>query len=196
MKKKIIIISVILIGVIVVLNSNSWAERERSGDRRPDRGGRFEGFNPPGNRDFDRHRVREREPRNPTRRDFHRPGPRFNHKFHRRDHYRPADRFKHKFHRRHNYGPAYRYNPKWHKRHYYRGPYRHGPKFRPWRHRPVYRHGRPKPFFQRHRHAVVSQVNNYYSSTESYSEPEDEFSASATISDAGFSVSVGVRETN
>jgi hypothetical protein len=43
---------------------------------------------------------------------------------------------------------------------------------------------------------VVNQVNNYYSSTESYSEPEDEFTASASISDTGFSVSVGVRETN
>jgi hypothetical protein len=43
---------------------------------------------------------------------------------------------------------------------------------------------------------VVNQVNNYYSSAESDSVPEDEFTASATISDAGFSISVGVRETN
>jgi hypothetical protein len=43
---------------------------------------------------------------------------------------------------------------------------------------------------------VVNQVNNYYSSTESYSEPEDEFSASASVSDTGFSVSVGVSKTN
>jgi hypothetical protein len=36
---------------------------------------------------------------------------------------------------------------------------------------------------------VVNQVNNYYSDAESDSEPEDEFSASASISDTGFSVS-------
>jgi hypothetical protein len=45
-------------------------------------------------------------------------------------------------------------------------------------------------------HSVVNQVNNYYSDAESDSEPEDEFSASASISDTGFSVSIGVRETN
>jgi hypothetical protein len=51
-------------------------------------------------------------------------------------------------------------------------------------------------FYRRPHHSVVKEINNYYSSAESYSESEDEFSASATISDAGFSVSVGVRETN
>ena len=89
MKKKIIIISVALIGVVMALNSNSWAQREKGGAGRPDRGGRFEKFNPPGHRDVDRHRVRERDPRRHTRRDFHRPGPRFNDKFHKRDHHRP-----------------------------------------------------------------------------------------------------------
>jgi hypothetical protein len=43
---------------------------------------------------------------------------------------------------------------------------------------------------------VVKEINNYYSSAESYSEPEDEFTASASISDTGFSVSVGVSNTN
>jgi hypothetical protein len=43
---------------------------------------------------------------------------------------------------------------------------------------------------------VVKEINHYYSSAESYAEPEDEFTASATISDSGFAVSVGVRETN
>ena len=164
MKKKIIMISVVLIGFIVALTTNSWAQRERGGDGRPDRGGRVEEFNGPGNQDFDRDRVRDRDRGNQTRRDFN----------------RPAYRSKHKFHRRYPWGVPNRFRPK----------YRH------WRHRPVYRHGHPKPFFKRHRHSAVNQVNNYYSNAESYSEPEDEFSASASISDTGFSVSVGVRETN
>jgi hypothetical protein len=76
---------------------------------------------------------------------------------------------------------------------------------RPWRHRPVYRHYRPGRFYRHHRpgrfyrrphHSVVKEINNYYSSAESYSEPEDEFTASATISDSGFEFSVGVKETN
>ena len=172
MKKK-IVISVLLIGFIVALTSNSWAQRERGGDRRPDRGGRIEEFNRPADKDFDRDRDRG----NHTRRDFNRPGPRFKHKLHKGRHYRPAYRSKHKFHRRYPWGVPKRLRPK----------YRH------WRHRPVYRHGHPRPFFRRNHHSGVNQVNNYYSNTESYSAPEDEFSASATISDTGFSVSVGVR---
>jgi hypothetical protein len=180
MRKKIIIISVVLIGFIVALTSNSWAERERGGDRRPDRGGRSEEFNGPGNQDFDRDRVRDRNPGNQTRRHFNRPGPRFRHKSLKGRHYRPAYRSKPKFHRRHPRAVPNRFRPK----------------HRQWRHRPVYRHGRPKPFFKRQRHSVVNQVNNYYSNAESYSAPEDEFSASASISDTGFSVSVGVSNTN
>jgi hypothetical protein len=181
MKKKIIIISVVLIGFIVALTSNSWAERERGGDRRPDRGGRSEEFNGPGNHDSDRDRVRDRDRGNHTRRDFNRPGPRFKHKSPKGRHYRPAYRSKPKFHRRHPRAVPNRFRPK----------YRH------WRHRPVYRQGRPKPFSMRQRHSVVNQVNNYYSNAESYSAaPEDEFTASASISDTGFSVSVGVSNTN
>ena len=145
MKKKIIIISVVLIGFILVLGSNSWAQRERGGDRRADRGDHFQNRNGSGDRDFDRDRIRDRGPRNPSRRHFNRPGPRFKSKFH-----RP---------------------------HHYRAPYRHGPKFRLWRHRPVYRHDRPNRFKGRPYHSAVQQINNYYSSAESYSEPEDEFSA-------------------
>ena len=183
MKKKIIIISVVLIGFIVALTGNSWAERERGGDRRPDRGGRSEEFNRPGNQDFDRDRVRDRHPGNQTRRHFDRPGPRFKPNFNKGNHYRPGYRSKHKFQRRHHRAVPNRFRPK----------YRH------WRHRPVYRHGRPKPFhrgFKRQRHSVVNQVNNYYSDAETSSAPEDEFSASASISDTGFSVSVGVSNTN
>jgi hypothetical protein len=180
MKKKIIIISVVLIGFIVALTSNSWAQRERGGDGRPDRGGRFEESNRPGDPDFDRDRVRDRDPGNQTRRHFNRPGPRFKPNFIQRHHYRPGYRSRHKFHRRHPWAVPNRFRPK----------YRH------WRHRPVYRRGHPRPFFKRQRHSVVNQVTNYYSNAESYSEPEDEFTASASISDTGFSVSVGVRETN
>ena len=180
MKKKIFLISVVLIGFIVAFSSNSWAQRERDGDRRADRGGRFEQWNGSGDRDFDRDRIRDRGPRNHSRRDFNRPGPRFNSKFHKRYRHRPA----------------YRYKPKFHRRHHYRAPYRYRPKFRPWRHRPVYRYYHPRRFYRRPHHSVVKEINNYYGSAESYSEPEDEFNASATITDSGFAVSVGVRETN
>jgi hypothetical protein len=43
---------------------------------------------------------------------------------------------------------------------------------------------------------VVQETNNYYSSAESYAAPQDEFQASAAVSDSGFSVSVGVSKTN
>ena len=154
MKKKILIISVVLIGFIVALTSNSWAQRERGGDRRSDRGNHFQKGNGSGDHDFDRDRIRDRGPRNHSRRHFNRPGPRF--------------------------------KPKFQKRHPYRAPYRYRPKFRPGRHRPVYR---------RPHHSVVKEINNYYSSAESYFEAEDEFSASATITDTGFAFTVGVRET-
>jgi len=185
MKKKIIIISVLLVGAMVALTSNSWAKRERGGGGRPDQGGRFEEFNQSGNHDFDR--VRDRDPRSYTRRDFNRPGPGFKHKLHKGNHHRPAYRSGPKFQRRHHYRPPYRYKPKFPRRHHYRAPNWHGPRFRHWRHRPVYR---------RPHHSVVKEINHYYGSAEGYSAPEDEFSASATITDTGFSVSVGVKDTN
>jgi hypothetical protein len=43
---------------------------------------------------------------------------------------------------------------------------------------------------------VVQKINNYYSSAENYEEPQDEFQASASVSDSGFSISVGVNKTN
>ncbi|MGD9182845.1 MAG: hypothetical protein PVG15_15295 [Desulfobacterales bacterium] len=164
MKKKIIIIGVVLIGFMMALTSNSWALRERGGDRRPDRSDQFQPRNGSGDRDFDRQRIRDRGSRNHFGQHFNRPGPRF--------------------------------KPKFHRRHHYRAPYRHGPKFWRWRHRPVYRHGHPGRFYRRPYHSVVKEINHYYSSAESYSEPEDEFAASATITDSGFSVFVGVKETN
>lgn len=161
MKRKIIIISVVLIGFIVALSSNSWAQRERGDGPRPDGDRHFQERHGSGDRNFDR----DRGPHNPPGRHFNRPGPRFKSKFQ-----RP---------------------------HHYRAPYRQWPKFRPWRHRPAYRHGHPwRRIYRRPYHSAVKQINNYYSSTESYSEPEDELTASATITDTGFAFSVGVRETN
>lgn len=42
----------------------------------------------------------------------------------------------------------------------------------------------------------MKEINHYYGSAESYYEPEDEFTASATITDSGFAFSVGVKETH
>jgi hypothetical protein len=167
MKKKIIIISVVSIGFVLAVTANSWAQRERGGDRRVDRGdrdrgGQFQKWDKPAVHKFNRHRDRAYQPR----RNHHQ--------------YRPAHRFKHNYNRRHHY----------------RVPPRFRPKFRPWRNRPVYRRGHPRPFKWWHRHSVVTEINNYYSSAENYAEPQDEFQASATVSDSGFSVSVGVNKTN
>ena len=82
------------------------------------------------------------------------------------------------FHRRPHHG---RPHPKWHR-------YRH------WRHRPIYRHGHPGRHYWKH-HRRPS-IHNYYSNAESYTWPEDEFQASATVTESGFSVSVGVSKTN
>ena len=96
---------------------------------------------------------------------------------------------------------------KWHKPAYHKhGPaWRHHlkrPRYLPahgirhkhyrWYLRPIYRHGHPGRFHQ----TVVREINNYYSSAESYAEPEDEFNASASISDTGFSITVGVKHTD
>lgn len=70
------------------------------------------------------------------------------------------------------------------------------PKYRFWHHPAVYRPGHLRPYYRRPQHTVVQEVNNYYSSAESYSASEDEFSASASISDTGFSFSVGVSRTD
>jgi hypothetical protein len=161
MKKKIIIISVVLMGFVLAVTANSWAQRERGGDR-GDRGGQFQKWDKPAVQKFNRHSGQAYQPkRNP-----------------------------------HHYRPVHRFNPKFQKRHPYRVPPRFWPKSRPWRHRPVYRHGHPRPFKWRPSHSVVKEINNYYSSAESYAAPQDEFQASATVTDSGFSVSVGVNKTN
>jgi hypothetical protein len=70
------------------------------------------------------------------------------------------------------HGWAWGHHPK---RHHYRPSNGYRYKHHRWYRRPVYRHG--------HR-------------TESYAEPEDEFNASASVSDTGFSFSVGVKRTD
>ena len=159
MKKKIIIISVALIGFVLAVTSNSWAGRERVGTRHQDRGGNFQRGAEPAVHKFNRNRGQAYQPR--------------------RQHDRPVHRFK----------------PKFHKRDHYRAPYRFGPKYR-YRHRPAYRHAPNKRFFRRNRHSVINQITNYYSNAESYAAPQDAFQASASVSDSGFSISVGVSKTN
>ena len=138
MKKKIIIVSVVLMGFVLAVSSNSWAGRGSGGERHRDRSGHFQKWDKPAVHKFDRGHGRG---------------------YHQND--RPVHRFKHRFHKRHR--PYYRL---WKfKRHY-------------WRH---------------HRRPVI---NNYYSSTEGDAALEEEFQASASVSDSGFSVSVGVNKTN
>lgn len=163
MKKKIAIISVVFIGFFLAVTANSWAQRERGGDRGgDDRGGQFQKWDKPAVQKFNHNSDRAYQfKRNPQ-------------------HYRPVQRF----------------YPKFHKRQPYRVPPRFWPKFGPWHHRPVYRHGYPRPFMWRHSHSVVKEINNYYSSAESYTAAQDEFQASASVSDSGFAVSVGVSKTN
>ena len=165
MKKKIIIISVVFIGFVLAVTANSWAQRERGGDRRvdrggPDRDGQFQKWDKPVVHPFNHNRAQAYQPKGKR------------------------------------YRPVHRFNPKFHQRHPYRVPPRFQPNFRPWRHRPVYRYGHPRPFKWRHRHSVVKEINNYYSSAESYAAAQDEFHASASVADSGFSVSVGVSKTN
>lgn len=160
MKRKLIIIGIVLIGFVLVLSSNSWAQRERSGKRHRDHGDHFQKWDKPVYHKFNRDRSRTYR--------------------HNRYH--------------HNYRPAYRFKPKFHKRHHYRGPYRNLHRYRHWRHRPGYRHLKFKRHYWRHHRRPV--INNYYSSAEGYAEPEEEFHASASVSDRGFSVSVGVNKTN
>jgi hypothetical protein len=96
----------------------------------------------------------------------------------------------------HQNGPAKRFKPKFHKRPVYRAPHRFGPKFRFWRHRPTNGRAYPKRFLWRHRHSAVNHTVHYYSTAASYAVPEEAFMASASVSDSGFSVSVGVSKTD
>jgi hypothetical protein len=96
MKKKIMIISVALIGFVLAVTSNSWAQRERVGKHQRDRGGHFQKWDNPALHKFDRTRGRGDQPQ--------------------RQHYRPVHHFKPKFHRRHR--PYYRHGH--HRRPYWR----------------------------------------------------------------------------
>lgn len=182
MKKKIIIISVVLIGFVLAVAGNSWAQRERGGTRHQDRGDNFRGGEEPSIPKFNRDRDRGghfQKWDKPAVRKFN----------------RDRGRAYHPRRTPHNYRPVHRFKPKYHKRHQYRAPHRFGPKHR-YRNRPAYRHAPNKRFFRRQRHSVISQVTNYYSNAESYAAPQDEFQASASVSESGFSVSVGISKTN
>lgn len=82
------------------------------------------------------------------------------------------------------------------KRRHFRTPDRFRPKFRHRRHRPVYRHGHPGYLKWRQSRSLVHEINNYYSNAEDYAVPAEEFQASASVSESGFSVSVGASKTN
>ena len=144
MKKKSILISVVLIGFVLAVTTNSWAQRERGGGHHRDRGGHFQKWDKPDHHKFDRGHGRGYNIRR-----YHTP-------------HRPVHRFKPKFHQRH--------------------------------HRPFYRHWQPRRHYWRHH--LRPFIHNYYSSADRYIGPEDEFHASASVSDSGFSVSVGVSQTN
>jgi hypothetical protein len=142
MKKKIIIISVVLIGFILALTSHSWAARGRGGPRYLDRGGWHQNWDKHPGHHYGWDRGGRHHPR------YHRPAPGFR------------------------------------------------PGYRKWRHRPFYRHGYPKRFYRRHHRGVVNQINNYYGNVESDYPPEDQYQVNASVSDTGFSVSVGISGTD
>ena len=77
MKKKIVIIGIALLAFAVVLAGNSWAERERGGNRHMDRGDRFQ----KADNAVDRGHFRGRGPAHFPRHDFKRSGPHFKHKY-------------------------------------------------------------------------------------------------------------------
>ena len=179
MKKK-IIICIALTAFALGLAGNSWADRERGGNRRMDRGDRFQDADRASHGHFKRSHVRNHRPGHYPPRKFKGHGPRYKHKVFKR-HHRPARWYKHKYY----------------KKHYYRAPHRFRHKIRHWRHRPVYRHGgHPRYHKWRHRHSVVREINHYYGNAETEPAPEESFQASASVSDSGFSVSVGVSKTN
>ncbi|MGD2098674.1 MAG: hypothetical protein PVG35_13915 [Desulfobacterales bacterium] len=69
-------------------------------------------------------------------------------------------------------------------------------------HQPAhYKHGRawgyyPRQYHKWPRHTVVREINNYYGNSEIGAWPENEFNASVSVSDTGFSFSVGVKQTD
>ena len=136
MKKKIVIISIALMAFAGALAGNSWAARERSGDRHMDRGHGFRDVDDSVGDKFRRVRIRDRGPSHSPLRDFNRRVYRFKHKYNKWKHYRRAHRFVHKYY----------------KRQHYRATHRVGPKYRHWRHRPVFRQVHPWHLKWRHRH--------------------------------------------
>ena len=93
MRKKIVIISIVLIGFIFAVTSNSWAARDKGGHRYQDRSGQHQKWNKPA----DRHFRRDYGPRLHPERHHFKPKP------HRRYH-RPANWKLHpkRFHQRHH----------------------------------------------------------------------------------------------
>ena len=76
-----------------------------------------------------------------------------------------------------------------------------GGHYQKWHKPAYYQHGwawghHPRFYHRRFQNTVVREINYYYGSTENYYEPEDEFNASASVSDTGFSISIGVRRTD
>jgi hypothetical protein len=134
MKKKIIIISIALVGFIFTTNGNAWAARERDDSRYHDRGGYHQKWDK------------------------------------RADHHYGWKQSPHQLPGRHHFKPK---------------PPRRD-------HRPVYRKFHPKRYDRRAHRPVVKQINNYYGSVESDSVAEDDYRATASISDAEFSFSIGV----
>jgi hypothetical protein len=92
--------------------------------------------------------------------------------------------------------PVQRFIPRPNTRDYHPAPYRFAPRYHLWQHRPIMRPFHPKGFFERRPHAVVNEIKYYPRVAGPYYAPQDSFSAAATLSDAGFSVSVAVRDAN
>jgi hypothetical protein len=68
MKKMIIIISVVLLGFVLAVAGNSWAQREKGGKRDGNRGGHFQKWNKPAIHNFKGDRARAYRPgKNPNR---------------------------------------------------------------------------------------------------------------------------------
>jgi hypothetical protein len=138
--KKAFIISMALIGLVLAVTCNSWAQRESNGQRHPDRGSHFQKWDNPKVHKFDRDRNRVYRPGSPP----HHPNP----------HFRPHIQKRHQIHKlRRHWRPGL-------------------PKWRYWRYR------RPAVI---HRH---------------YGSAPNAFQTSATLSDSGFAVFVGVSQAN
>jgi hypothetical protein len=99
MKKKFILIRVVLIGFVLAVTVNSWAQRDSVGQRHQDRGGNFQKWDKPAVQKFERDRGRVYRPGNPHNRPAH--------------HFRPHLQKRHQIHKLHRYWrpglPKWRY---------------------------------------------------------------------------------------